>query len=94
MTIVGYLDDFLIITSTYDECLQALNVLLQLLQELGFQINYNKLEGPWQSLVFLGIVLNSTSMTLYIPQEKMDDVNQCMNIFCVWWAITYETSNR
>ena len=45
-TIVCYLDDFLIMASTYGEWLQALNVLLRLLRELGFQINYNKLEGP------------------------------------------------
>ena len=67
-----YLDDFLIIASTYDECLEALNVLLRLLRELGFHINYNKLEGPCQRLVFLGIVLDSVSMTLSIPQKKMD----------------------
>ena len=87
-TIVCYLDDFLIIASTYDECLQALNVLLRLLRELGFQINYNKLEGPCQSLVFLGIVLDSTSMTLSIPQEKMDEVKQCMNTFMASRKVT------
>ena len=85
-TIVCYLDDFLIIASTYDECLQALNVLLRLLRELGFQINYNKLEGPFQSLVFL--VLDSTSMTLSIPQEKMDEVRQCMNTFMASRKVT------
>ena len=48
-TIVCYLDDFLIIASMYDECLQAQNVLLRLLREFGFQIKYNKLVGPCQS---------------------------------------------
>ena len=72
-TIVCYLDDFLIIANTYDEYLHALNVLLRLLRELGFHINYKKLEGPCQRLVFLGITLDSTSMTLRIPQGKMTD---------------------
>ena len=80
-TIVCYLDDFLIIASTYDECLEALNVLLQLLRELGFHINYNKLEGPCQRLVFLGIVLDSVSMTLSIPQRKMDEVKEYLQSF-------------
>lgn len=71
-TIVCYLDDFLIIANTYDECLETLNVLLRLLRQLGFHINYNKLEGPCQRLVFLEIVLDSVSMTLSIPQRKMD----------------------
>ena len=93
-TIVCYLDDFLIIASTYDECLQALNVILWLLRELGFQINYNKLEGPCQSLVFFGIVLDSTSMTLSIPQEKMDEVKQCMNTFMASRKVTTSDSKR
>ena len=80
-TIVCDLDDFLIIASTYDECLEALNVLLQLLQELGFHINYNILEGPCQRLVFLGIVLDSVSMTLSIPQRKMDEVKEYLQSF-------------
>lgn len=80
-TIVCYLDDFLIIASTYDECFHALNVLLRLLRELGFHINYNKLEGPCQRLVFLGIVLDSASMTLSIPQSKIKEIKQCMNLF-------------
>ena len=87
-TIVCYLDDFLIIASTYDECLHALNVLLRLLRELGFHINYNKLEGPCQRLVFLGITLDSTSMTLSIPQEKMNEVKQCMNTFMLSRNVT------
>ena len=45
-TIICYLDDFLIVAQTFSECMQALNELLRLLRRLGFQINYNKLEGP------------------------------------------------
>ena len=38
-SIVVYLDDFLIIGATYTECLEIFNCLVELLQELGFQIS-------------------------------------------------------
>lgn len=71
--IISYLDDFLLITKTYDECICTLNVLLRLLRQLGFHINYNKMEGPSQCLTFLGVVFNSVSMTLSIPEDKMKE---------------------
>ncbi|XP_041346993.1 uncharacterized protein LOC121366726 [Gigantopelta aegis] len=72
--IVVYLDDFLIIAKSYDECQNILNILMQLLRELGFHINYNKLEGPAQTLTFLGVVLNSLAMTLSIPHDRITEL--------------------
>ena len=80
-TIICYLDDFLIVAQTHSECIQALNELLCLLRRLGFQINYKKLEGPTQKITFLGIVLNSITMTLSIPGEKLEDVASTMKSF-------------
>ena len=87
-TIIYYLDDFLIIASTYDERLGALILMLRLLRELGFHIIYNKLEGPCLRLVFLGIVLDSISMALSIPQRKMDVVKQCLKTFLISREVT------
>ena len=75
-TIIVYLDDFLIVGSTYQECQEALFALMKLVRELGFQINYNKVEGPTQKLTFLGLELNSTSMTISIPQGKLQDTEK------------------
>ena len=63
-TIICYLDDFLIVTQTFSECMQALNELLCLLWRLGFQFKYNKLEGPTRTITFLGITLDSVTMTV------------------------------
>ena len=38
--------------------------------QLGFHINYNKVEGPSQSLTFLGIHMDTVSMTLALPEKK------------------------
>ena len=67
-SIVCYLDDCLIAAQTYDECIHTLNVLLHLVHQLGFHINYNKVEGPSQNLGFPGVVLDSINMTLSIPR--------------------------
>ncbi|CAG2193334.1 unnamed protein product [Mytilus edulis] len=57
--VIAYLDDFLIIESTYDRCSAALTCLIKLLRKLGFYINWNKVEGPSQRLIFLGILIDT-----------------------------------
>lgn len=79
--IVVYLDDFLVIGRTYEECQNALNVLLKLLRELGFAINYKKVEGPSQRLCFLGILLDTTSMTISVPQAKVVEIKALLQYF-------------
>ena len=56
--IVNYLDDFLIVASSREECLRAQLTLIHLLHSLGFQVNWSKLSGPSQRVQFLGIQMN------------------------------------
>lgn len=79
--IVVYLDDFIVIARSYEECRVALETLLKLLRELGFAINYKKIEGPTQTLVFLGINLDSKSMTISVPMEKIADIKISLRQF-------------
>ena len=44
--IIVYLDDFLVIGATYQECKEKYDVLLALLQDLGFTISWWKLVPP------------------------------------------------
>lgn len=73
--IIVYLDDFLLVADTYDNCQKALHELMKLVRELGFQINYNKVEGPYQKLTFLGLVLNSINMTITVPDQKITEIH-------------------
>ena len=50
-TIIVYLDDFLIIGETKEECQQVFTTLLQLLLDLGFQISWRKVIGPTEACV-------------------------------------------
>ena len=72
--IVAYLDDFIIVQTSYESCKSALQALLGVLRELGFWINYSKVEGPKQIITFLGIILNSVTMKLTLPKKKVDDL--------------------
>lgn len=77
--VIAYLDDFLIIESTYDRCSAALTCLIQLLRKLGFYINWNKVEGPSQRLIFLGILIDTCKLTLSLPGDKLTEF---FNLLC------------
>ena len=75
LTIV-YLDDFLIISENKHVCAEALRVLIQLLRKLGFMIHWGKVVDPTTRITFLGIELDSSSMTLRLPEEKLLHLQQ------------------
>ncbi|CAG2249940.1 unnamed protein product [Mytilus edulis] len=77
--VIAYLDDFLIIESTYDRCSAALTCLIKLLRKLGFYINWNKVEGPSQRLIFLGILIDTCKLTLSLPGDKLTEF---FNLLC------------
>lgn len=66
---------FLIFGKSFVECSRAMHTLIYLLRQLGFAINWSKVEGPSQQLVFLGVVADSVSMTLTLPTSKLADFN-------------------
>ena len=69
--IVVYLDDFLVIGPTLEECTEVFNCLLSLLQQLGFDISWHKVVYPTQQLVFLGVLLDSISQSMSLPEDKL-----------------------
>lgn len=73
--IVCFLDDFLIIDKQKEVCQQAVQILVKLLRELGFSINYDKMVMPSQCLTFLGININSVEMNLKLPADKLMDIH-------------------
>lgn len=66
-----YIDDFLIVSDSFNECQTAMNVLLSLLRELGFMINWKKVCDPSRCVTFLGIEMDSVDMCLRLPQNKL-----------------------
>ena len=66
-----YLDDFLICADSKEVCAQALAVLIQLFWRLGFAIHWGKVVDPTNIITFLGIELDSLTMSLRLPVEKL-----------------------
>ena len=76
MTIRGhccfnYLDDFIIIAESLDECCTAQNLLIATLRSLGFYISWKKVEGPSQYCRYLGIDIDAVNQRLLLPAEKI-----------------------
>ena len=75
--IIIYSDDVLIMCQSQGELVVAQETLIFLLQHLGFVINQKKsLLTPVQEIEFLGMEINSVSMTLTLPQEKVNKLLQ------------------
>ena len=50
-----------------------MHVSIQLLCNLGFSISYDKVEGSATGVTFLGMVVDSVSFTLELPQQKLTE---------------------
>jgi hypothetical protein len=73
--VVASLDDFLCVGTSEEECRATMNRLWGLLRQVGFAINYNKLESPRQHIIFLGIGLDTRNMTLVLADERLDNLS-------------------
>ena len=79
--IVVYLDDFFIKADTFQECMEAMNMLITLLRKLGFNINWKKVVDPSIRITFLGIEIDSIAMCLRLPDEKLIQVRHELSLF-------------
>ena len=70
--LLHYLDDFLVLgPAGSGECQAALQSMLSLCDRLGIPLAHEKIEGPSTSLVFLGIMLDFTSVEVKPPEDKL-----------------------
>ena len=75
ITLLIYLDDILIIGSSVQILREHTALVIELLQNLDFIINYEKsLLTPTPVLEFLGFLINSKTMKFHLPQTKVAKV--------------------
>ena len=75
--IIIHIDDMLILAESRDAATQHLEVLLFLLEALGFIVNSEKsILCPAQQLEFLGLVVDSVSLQLRLPNEKVTSIHK------------------
>ena len=67
-----YLDDFLFLGAPYsDEAAEALETVSRVLRMLGIPVAVHKTEGPAPLLIFLGIVIDTRTFELRLPEIKL-----------------------
>ena len=65
-----YLDDFLTMGRPGTmECSRSLEILLGIFNRLGIPVAEDKLEGPACELSFLGIIIDTRAMELWLPEQ-------------------------
>ena len=80
ISVSGFLDDLLIVGRTADETRASVGHVVQVLQDLGFVINYEKSKlEPCTRLKHLGFLIDSDSMTVSLPVDKVDSVKTLCN---------------
>ena len=80
--LVIYLDDILLISRTYVECLQDVKLTTTLLESLGFVINIKRsMFSPSLRVKYLGFVFDSDSMTMELPDKKRSSIKNLCQIF-------------
>ena len=79
---VPYIDDIFLQGDNDNECWNNVKATVHKLQELGFILNIEKsVFVPKHEIMFLGFILNSTSMTVRLPYEKIQTIqNLCRKI--------------
>ena len=73
-SIVNYSDDFFaVLSKDFGLARSQLDTIILAFQDMQIPLADDKIEGPATSLVYLGIVINSISMTIEIPHEKLSE---------------------
>ena len=73
-SILHYLDDYLLVDKTEKCCQEALKTLLRVYGELRVPVAPEKLEGPLPRLTFLGIELDTESLTVRLAAGKLAEL--------------------
>jgi hypothetical protein len=75
--LVIYLDDFLIVGTTTQECSDAVAQVIHVLESLGFLFNFNKSETVLtQCVEYIGLITNSVSMSFCLTDKKICDIHR------------------
>jgi hypothetical protein len=68
--LVWYVDDFLLVGRSREHVQASIYVALDIGRQLGLPWELSKLVGPTTDLAFVGLGIDSISMTVYVPAEK------------------------
>ncbi len=80
--ILNYLDDWLILAQSREQLGDHRELVLWHLSQLGLRVNWEKSKlSPVQRISFLGVELDSVSMTARLTEERAQAVLNCLSSF-------------
>ena len=74
-SVVRYVDDFLVLASSAEECQNFLDIMLRTCHASGFSVQPSKVTAPAQKTEFLGIVVDSAQQQLRISRDRLHDLS-------------------
>ncbi len=80
--ILNYLDDWLILAQSREQLGDHRDLVLRHLSQLGLRVNWEKSKlSPVQRISFLGVELDSVSMTARLTEKRAQAVLNCLSSF-------------
>ncbi len=80
VSILNYLDDWLILAQSREQLSDHRDLVLRHLSQLGLRVNWEKSKlSPVQRISFLGVELDSVSMTARLTEERAQAVLNCLS---------------
>ena len=76
--LIHYLDDFFVCSVTKEGCQRKVDTILRVFEMLGIPVAEDKLEGPSQCLIFLGIEIDSVAMVCRLPGDKIAALSESL----------------
>lgn len=73
---LAYLDDFAGYAPTYDRAVAAYVHFKALMNDLGLALAKEKCQPPAQNVTWLGFTINTETMELSVPQQKINEIYQ------------------
>lgn len=74
----SFLDDSLLVSESEQECMMNVHATVQLFRSLGFTVHPEKsVLQPAQSVQYLGVIIDSRSMTVRLTDERKDNLKKC-----------------
>lgn len=73
-----YIDDLILVSPSKEKAERDLAIAQALLQELGLPEATDKVQRPSTEVTWLGVNIDSVSMTISVPHEKLEEIRSCV----------------
>ena len=81
LNVVNYLDDFIVVCPTLEECMEGQRIMVSTLRYLGFHVAFDELFHPSRCVTYLGIEIDSNRMELRLPEGKISKLKALLDFY-------------